>query len=123
MNLNQIKHYKMNPECDNPVCPVKLTLDIISGKYKILVLYRLLNGKKRFNELKRLLTPVTHRTLTLQLRDLERDGIIKRTIYPEIPPRVEYELTSLGFSMKPIIQALYDWGMNYKIAQEKKEVN
>ncbi len=119
MSSNQIEHYKMNPECDNPVCPVKLTLDMISGKYKILILYRLLSGKKRFNELKRLLTPVTHRTLTLQLRDLEKDGIVKRTIYPEIPPRVEYELTSLGFSMEPIIQALHDWGMNYKMTHMK----
>lgn len=77
-------------------------------------LYRLLGGKKRFNELKKLIPNVTHRTLTLQLRELERDKILKRTVYAEVPPRVEYELTVLGQSMSPIIKSMYDWGLNYQ---------
>lgn len=68
----------------------------------------------RFNELKRLMTNITHRALTLQLRELEQDGVVKRTVYAEVPPRVEYELTALGFSMEPIINAMYDWGLNYQ---------
>lgn len=104
----------MNPNCTNQPCPVETTLNILSGKWKIVILYRLLAGKKRFNELKRMMDSITHRTLTLQLRDLERDGIVKRTVYAEVPPRVEYELSELGLSMEPIIKAMYDWGVNYQ---------
>ena len=106
--------YVMNPNCCKFPCPVEVTLGIISGKWKILILYHLLTGKKRFNELQRALHTVTHRTLSLQLRDLEKDGMITRTVYPEVPPRVEYELTSLGLSLKPIIQAMHNWGVDYQ---------
>lgn len=102
------------PDCPNHPCPVETTLNIISGKWKGIILYRLLGGKKRFNELKKLIPNVTHRTLTLQLRELERDKILKRTVYAEVPPRVEYELTVLGESMSPIIKSMYDWGLNYQ---------
>lgn len=102
------------PDCPNHPCPVETTLNIISGKWKGIILYRLLGGKKRFNELKKLIPNVTHRTLTLQLRELERDKILKRTVYAEVPPRVEYELTVLGQSMSPIIKSMYDWGLNYQ---------
>lgn len=102
------------PDCPNHTCPVETTLNIISGKWKGIILYRLLGGKKRFNELKKLIPNVTHRTLTLQLRELERDKILKRTVYAEVPPRVEYELTVLGQSMSPIIKSMYDWGLNYQ---------
>ncbi len=104
--------------CTHKPCPVETTLAIIGGKWKGIILYRLLKGKKRFNELQRLMITVTHRTLTLQLRELEQDGIVKRTVYAEVPPRVEYELTELGHSMHPIIQALYNWGNDY---QQRKE--
>lgn len=104
----------MNSKCENRPCPVETTLNIMSGKWKGIILYRLLGGKMRFNELKRFITPVTHRTLTLQLRELEQDGVVKRTVYAEVPPKVEYELTTLGLSMEPIIKAMYDWGLNYQ---------
>ncbi|OOM79686.1 helix-turn-helix domain-containing protein [Clostridium sp. BL-8] len=109
-----MKTESIYPDCPNHPCPVETTLNIISGKWKGIILYRLLGGKKRFNELKRLIPSVTHRTLTLQLRELERDRILKRTVYAEVPPRVEYELTDLGLSMSPIIKAMYDWGLNYQ---------
>ncbi|WP_018750764.1 winged helix-turn-helix transcriptional regulator [Paenibacillus sanguinis] len=104
----------MNPDCTELPCPVETTLNLISGKWKGIILYRLLGGKKRFNELKRMMSHITHRTLTLQLRELERDGIIIRTVFAEVPPRVEYELSPLGLSMQPIIQAMYDWGSRYQ---------
>lgn len=100
--------------CPNVRCPVETTLNIIGGKWKGIILYRLLDGKKRFNELKRLLPNVTHRTLTMQLRELEGDGIIIRHVYAEIPPKVEYRLSPLGLSMTPIIMAIYDWGKMYQ---------
>lgn len=109
-----MKEETIYTDCPNQPCPVETTLNIISGKWKGIILYRLLGGKKRFNELKRLMTNITHRTLTLQLRELERDGVVKRTVYAEVPPRVEYELTTLGGSMAPIIQSMYDWGLNYQ---------
>lgn len=103
----------MTPNCCEGPCPVEVTLNILSGKWKGLILYRLLGGKKRFGELKKMLPAITQRTLTLQLRSLEEDGIIKRTVYPEIPPKVEYELTKVGESMSPIVQSMYDWGREY----------
>lgn len=104
----------INQNCQYTPCPVETTLNIISGKWKGIILYRLLGGKIRFNQLKRMMPNITHRALTIQLRQLEQDGVIKRTIYPEVPPRVEYELTALGFSIEPIIHAMYDWGLNYQ---------
>ncbi len=102
------------PDCPNGVCPVETTLNIMSGKWKGIILFRLLGGKKRFGELKKLMPTITFRTLTLQLRQLEQDGIVQRTVYAEVPPRVDYALTALGESMRPIIQAMYDWGTDYQ---------
>ncbi|SHK12281.1 transcriptional regulator, HxlR family [Anaerocolumna jejuensis DSM 15929] len=102
------------PDCPNRVCPVETTLNIMSGKWKGIILFRLLGGKKRFGELKKLMPTITFRTLTLQLRQLEQDGIVQRTVYAEVPPRVDYALTALGESMRPIIQAMYDWGTDYQ---------
>jgi DNA-binding HxlR family transcriptional regulator len=99
--------------CANSPCPVESTLNVIGGKWKGIILYRLFFGKKRFNELRREMPKITHRMLTLQLRELENDGLVKRTIYAEVPPRVEYELTELGLTIKPIIKELYNWGKNY----------
>ena len=91
-------------------CPVEATADILGGKCKAVILYYLLQGCKRFNELRRLLPEVTQRMLTLQLRELEQDGIVHREIYKEVPPKVEYSLTEFGTSLGPIIVQMLEWG-------------
>jgi len=91
-------------------CPVEVTLRVIEGRWKVMALHYLMPGMKRFNELNRLLTGISPRTLAKQLRELERDGIVRRKVYPEIPPRVEYSLTPLGRSIEPVLQAIHDWG-------------
>ena len=83
-------------ECTEGTCPVETTLKIIGGKWKAMIIYHLLGEKKRFNELKRMMPDITHRMLTLQLRELEEDNILTRTVFAEVPPRVEYDLTALG---------------------------
>lgn len=90
--------------------PVEHTLRVIGGQWKVLVLYHLLAGTKRFNELHRLLQGVTHRTLTKQLREMEADGVVHRKIYAQVPPKVEYSLTSLGRSLEPVLLAMHGWG-------------
>lgn len=114
MQSEEINAHTMTPNCSDQPCPIEIALDIIGGKWKGVILYRLLGGTKRFNELQKLCRNITQRTLTLQLRSLENDGLVKRTVYAEVPPRVEYTLTPLGASMEPIIQALFDWGVEYK---------
>ncbi len=116
-----MEHYTLSPDCTNGICPVETTLNIISGKWKGIILFRLLGGKKRFGELKKLMPAITFRTLTLQLRQLEEDGIVERTVYAEVPPRVDYALTELGESMRPIIQAMFDWGIGYQKLTGKLE--
>ncbi|MFE0560707.1 helix-turn-helix domain-containing protein [Paenibacillus lautus] len=106
-------------ECEGRTCSVAVTVKLISGKWKPVILYYLLDGKLRFNELQSRLSGITHRALTLQLRELEKDGLVSRTIYPVIPPKVEYQLTDLGHSMKAIILAMYDWGSDYQKMQAK----
>ncbi|MDQ0113282.1 winged helix-turn-helix transcriptional regulator [Paenibacillus harenae] len=105
--------YGISP--DMQACPVETTLDVIGGKWKGIILYQLLHGTKRFNELRRLNTGITQFILTLQLRELERDGIIHREIYKEVPPRVEYSLTDFGRTLEPVIVAMKAWGESYKI--------
>lgn len=95
-----------------PACPVETTLKIIGDKWKVLVLRDLFTGTKRFNELKRSLIGVTQKMLTQQLRELENDGIIHREVYPVVPPKVEYSLTELGKTLKPVIDSMYNRG-NY----------
>lgn len=95
-------------------CPMDLTINILSGKWKLSILWHLSKGIIRFNELQRLLDGVTQKTLTLQLRSLEEDGIIYRKVYAEVPPKVEYGLTELGQSMGPILQTMCDFGKHYK---------
>lgn len=97
-----------------PACPVETTLTLIGDKWKVLILRDLLTGTKRFGELKRSLGSVSQKVLTAQLRDMENSGLINRTVYPEVPPRVEYSLTELGQSLKPILDALLSWGLEYK---------
>lgn len=90
-------------------CPVEAMVEVIGGKWKGVILYHLLDGTKRFNELKRLKPNITQRMLTLQLRELEADGIIHREVYREVPPKVEYSLTELGESLRPIILLMMEW--------------
>jgi DNA-binding HxlR family transcriptional regulator len=94
-------------------CPVEASLDVIGGKWKGVILYKLLEQPRRFSELKRELPTITQRMLTLQLRELEEDGIVHREIYKEIPPRVEYSLTEFGKTLKPILIAMLTWGDQY----------
>ncbi|PFI99048.1 MarR family transcriptional regulator [Bacillus cereus] len=93
-------------------CPVEAIFEVIGGKWKGVILYHLLDGKKRFNELKRLKPNITQRMLTLQLRELEADGIVHREVYREVPPKVEYSLTELGESLRPIILLMMEWATN-----------
>ena len=95
-------------------CDVEATLSVIGGKWKPVLICRLLSGRKRFGELCRLAPNATERMITLQLRELEADGIIRRTVYAEVPPRVEYEVTDYGRSLQPIIAAMQDWGSEFK---------
>ncbi|RST89142.1 ArsR family transcriptional regulator [Vagococcus humatus] len=94
-------------------CFVELAIDIVGGKWKGIILYHLLDGPKRFNQLRRLIPTVTQRMLTLQLRELEEDGVISRIQYPEIPPHVEYQYTEFGKTLQPIIQHMQEWGKLY----------
>ncbi len=95
-------------------CPVAVTLDIIGGKWKPLILYYLFQGTRRFNALRRMLPQVTQQMLTLQLRELERAGVVHREVYAEVPPRVEYSLTERGRSLEPILLAMLAWGEAYQ---------
>lgn len=95
-------------------CAVEATLSVIGGIWKPVLLFHLLRGTMRFNALCRLMPSATARMITLQLRELERDGVISRTIYPEIPPKVEYSLTDLGRSLEPILLSMRDWGSRFQ---------
>ena len=97
-----------------PECPVATTVQLIGSKWKLLILRNLLKRPWRFNELKKSLEGISQKVLTDSLRSMEADGIITRTVYPEVPPRVEYALNDLGQSMRPIIMAMEEWGINYK---------
>ena len=97
-----------------PACPVETTLTLISDKWKVLILRDLLTGTKRFGELKRSIGHVTQKVLTAQLRQMEQSGLVNRKVYAEVPPRVEYSLTELGYSLKPILDAMWTWGEEYQ---------
>ena len=98
-----------------PACPVEATLELIGGKWKGIILYHLLSGKLRFSELKRQMPCVTQRMLTKQLRELEADGLVIRTVHAEVPPRVEYELTKQGKTLKSILNSLKNWGSAHAV--------
>lgn len=100
-----------------PSCPVETTLMLIGNKWKVLIIRDLLTGTKRFGELKKSIGKVSQKVLTTQLRDMEESGLISRKIYAEVPPKVEYSLTDLGKSLQPILNAMLQWGTEYK---EKK---
>ena len=97
-----------------PACPVETTLTLIGNKWKVLILRDLMPGTKRFGELKKSIGNVSQKVLTAQLRDMENNGLLTRTVYAEVPPRVEYSLTDLGKSLKPILDAMQNWGEEYK---------
>ena len=98
--------------CNNG-CPVEATLEIIGGKWKGVILYHLMERTYRFGELKRVMQGVTQRMLTKQLRELEKDGIIHRKVYAEVPPKVEYSLTDVGESLREVMMMMRDWGRNH----------
>ena len=104
----------MRTKDEMPACPVATTVQLIGSKWKLLIMRNLLKRPWRFNELRRDLDGISQKVLTDSLRSMEEDGIITRTVYPEVPPRVEYALSELGESLRPIIQAMEQWGTEYK---------
>lgn len=97
-----------------PDCPVETTLMLISDRWKVLIIRDLMSGTKRFGELKRSVGNISQKVLTANLRSMEEDGLLTRKVFPEVPPRVEYTLTETGYSLKPILDSMTDWGMAYK---------
>jgi DNA-binding HxlR family transcriptional regulator len=112
----------MKSDCSGYNCPVHATLKLIGGKYKSLILWHLVNQTLRFSELRNLIPQATPKMLTQQLRELETDGLLIRTVYPIVPPKVEYSLSGLGRSIRPILEAMYDWGTEY-LKEKGLEVN
>lgn len=97
-----------------PACPVATTVGLIGNKWKILILRDILTGPKRFGELRKSLNGVSQKVLTENLREMEADGLVTRTVFPEVPPRVEYGLSELGESLRPIIKQMEEWGIGYR---------
>ena len=102
-----------------PACPVETTLMLIGDKWKVLILWNLMNGTMRFGELKKSIGTVSQKVLTTQLRNMEEKGLLTRKVYAQVPPKVEYTLTELGYSLKPIMDAMWTWGENYQAQNEK----
>jgi DNA-binding HxlR family transcriptional regulator len=102
-----------------PACPVETTLTLISDKWKVLILRDLLPGTKRFGELRKSIGHVSQKVLTAQLRQMEQNGLVNRKVYAEVPPKVEYSLTDVGYSLKPILDAMWTWGEEYQKKMEK----
>ena len=106
------KEYEVKMDGETYFCAMDLTMSFIGGKWKAVVLWYLKGGRKRFGELRKLVPGISEKMLSLQLRELEKDGIVKRTIFPEVPPRVEYELTEEGKTLVPMLNAIAEWGRN-----------
>ena len=104
------EHSTFQASHDHTNCKAELALRVIQGRWKLLILRELLEGVQRFSDLQRALPGVSQKVLTAQLRDLETDGVLQRTVYPEVPPRVEYNLTPLGHDLIPILEGLHAWG-------------
>ena len=114
------KEVSMLTKEEMPECPVATTVALIGSKWKLLILRNLLARPWRFNELKRDLAGISQKMLTDSLRSMEADGIITRTVYPEVPPRVEYALSELGESMRPVIRSMEEWGKAYKQTNQEE---
>lgn len=99
---------------DLPKCPIETTLKMLGCKWKVLIIRELLTGTKRFGELKRAVTGITQKVLTSKLREMEDLGLLEREVYPQIPPKVEYTLTDIGYSLRPVLESLKCWGKDYK---------
>ena len=97
-----------------PKCPVEVTLSLIGEKWKVLIIRELLNGTKRFGELKRDVSGISQKVLTTNLRSMEDDGLVVRKVYPQVPPRVEYTLSDVGYSLAPVLNAMASWGTDYR---------
>lgn len=97
-----------------PPCPVEITLKLISDRWKVLIIRDLLDGTKRFGELRKSIGKVSQKVLTANLRTMEDDGLVSRKVFAEVPPRVEYTLTKTGMSLKPILDSMVEWGENYR---------
>lgn len=104
----------METKTKMPACPVEMTLYLIGDKWKVLIIRDLLTGTKRFNELMRSVTGITQKVLTSHLRAMEHAGLVNRKVYAQVPPKVEYTLTETGYSLKPILDSMVEWGTNYK---------
>ncbi len=105
----------MTDKSTNYTCPIEATLSLIGGKYKAIILWHLLNHTMRYSELHKKMPNATDKMLTQQLRELEKDGLITRTVYPVVPPKTEYSLTDFGKSLVPILNDMCDWGNDYLI--------
>lgn len=103
-------------------CPTEITLDVISGRWKVMVIFWLLQEKRRFNQLQRDLSGITHRTLAKQLKEMEADGLVEREDFGEIPPHVEYRLTPLGRSLEPVLAAMHEWALQHG-AEIRRSIN
>lgn len=99
---------------DLPKCPIETTLKMLGCKWKVLIIRELLTGTKRFGELKKAVTGITQKVLTSKLREMEELGLLEREVYPQIPPKVEYTLTDIGYSLRPVLDSLKGWGKDYK---------
>ena len=99
---------------DLPKCPIETTLKMLGCKWKVRIIRELLTGTKRFGELKRAVTGITQKVLTSKLREMEELGLLEREVYPQIPPKVEYTLTDIGYSLRPVLESLKCWGKDYK---------
>ncbi|OPJ59373.1 winged helix-turn-helix transcriptional regulator [Clostridium chromiireducens] len=105
-----------------PACPVEMTLQLIGNRWKVLIMRDLLEGTKRFGELKKSVGSITQKVLTQNLRDMEACGLLTRKVYAEVPPRVDYTLTETGYSLKPILDSMNTWGTSYKMKFSADEV-
>lgn len=104
-----------------PACPVETTLILIGNKWKVLIIRDLMDGTKRFGELKKSIGTISQKVLTTQLRDMEAKGLVMRTVYAEVPPRVEYTLTETGYSLAPVLEAMGVWGTAYQARMAEHE--
>jgi len=110
------------PRSDLYYCEVATTLEVIGGRWKAVLLFHLIDGTKRFGELRRKLPSATVRMITLQLRELERDGVVRRTVYAKVPPKVEYSLTEFGRTLIPVLTAMRDWGREQATIVAKRQM-